>query len=109
MDLQHVLYPDMLWPLAGMMMHQYKFSCRVVGVKTELYKSVFGKESFDHRRLQDIHDLIAAFYRHDFDPQLTHEKNTAQPMALIQSLVLLAIRKRNGLPKHHTLSFLKIG
>ena len=47
---------------------RYFRAIQFVGVDTELAKKLRGKEWFDHRVLQEAHDIIAANFRFRFDP-----------------------------------------
>lgn len=68
MWIQHALYGSMLWWLLGACKERYLAAVRLTGVRTELADRIRDRTTFDHRVLQDAHDLIAAHFRYVFDP-----------------------------------------
>jgi hypothetical protein len=62
-EVQFQLYGQILWRLFSKPRERYLDACRLVEVDTGLAARVRAMDSFDHRTLQDAHDLIAAWYR----------------------------------------------
>jgi hypothetical protein len=68
--LKHVqfrLYGEMLVRLYSRFRDRYLDACRLVQIDTDLANRLRSMEFFDHRTLQDIHDLIAAWFRFSQD------------------------------------------
>jgi hypothetical protein len=66
-DVQFRLYGEMLLCLYGRPRDRYLNSCRLVQIDTDLANRLRSMDGFDHRTLQDIHDLIAAWFRFSQD------------------------------------------
>ena len=66
--LQHDHYGQMIGHLFGFAKIRYFRAIQFVGVDTELAKKLRGKDWFDHRVIQEAHDIIAANFRFRFDP-----------------------------------------
>ncbi len=66
-DVQFRLYPEMLLRLYSRPRDRYLDACRLVQAETELASRLRSMDSFDHRTLQDVHDLIAAWFRFSQD------------------------------------------
>jgi hypothetical protein len=62
-DVQFYLYGEMLVRLYSKPRDRYLDAIRLVQVETDLATKVRSMDGFDHRTLQDIHDLIAAWFR----------------------------------------------
>ena len=67
--IQHDLYNKLLAYLLTYSKDRYFASVRLVGVNTEMTQRVASVKGFDHRVLQDAHDMIAAEYRFSHDPR----------------------------------------
>lgn len=67
--IQHDLYNKLLAYLFTYSKDRYVAAIRLVGVDTELNQRVASVKSFDHRVLQDAHDIVAADYRFAHDPR----------------------------------------
>jgi len=63
-DVQFRLYGEMLLRLFSRPRDRYLDASRLIQVPTELAVRVRAMDGFDHRTLQDAHDLIAAWYRY---------------------------------------------
>jgi hypothetical protein len=63
--IQHDIYSQMVGRLWVQARDVYLNACSLVEVETELAVRVRAMHGFDHRTLQDAHDLIAAWYRFD--------------------------------------------
>lgn len=66
--IQHDHYGQMIGHLFVFAKTRYFRALQFVSVDTELAKKLRGKDSFDHRVLQEAHDIIAANFRFRFDP-----------------------------------------
>ncbi len=66
-DVQSRLYGDMLLLLYIRPRDRYLGACRLIQTDTEIATRLRSMEGFDHRTLQDIHDMIAAWYRFSQD------------------------------------------
>jgi hypothetical protein len=66
-DVQFRLYSEMLLRLFSGPRDRYLAASRLIQVDTELAVHVRAMDGFDHRTLQDAHDLIAAWYRFSRD------------------------------------------
>ena len=66
-DVQFRLYAEMLVRLFSRPRDRYLDACRLVQVETEMAVRARAMDGFDHRTLQDAHDLIAAWYRFSRD------------------------------------------
>jgi hypothetical protein len=66
-DVQFRLYGEMLVRLYSKPRDRYLDAIRLVQVDTDLATKVRSMDGFDHRTLQDIHDLIAAWFRFSQD------------------------------------------
>ena len=66
-DVQFRLYGEMLTQLFSRARVRYLDACRLVQVQNELAVQARAMDFFDHRTLQDAHDLIAAWYRFSRD------------------------------------------
>lgn len=64
---QFQLYWDMLPFLFLRARDRYLDACRLVEIETELGNRAKAMDTFDHRTIQDAHDLIAAWYRFSRD------------------------------------------
>jgi hypothetical protein len=60
---QHDLYWGMVVRLYTPPRDRYLDACRLIQTNTDLAIRLRSMECFDHRTLQDIHDLIAAWFR----------------------------------------------
>lgn len=60
---QHDLYSGMVVRLYTPPRDRYLDACRLIQTNTDLAIRLRSMEGFDHRTLQDIHDLIAAWFR----------------------------------------------
>lgn len=68
MGLQRDRSGKMIGHLFGFAKIRYFRAIQFVDVDTELAKKLRGKDGFDHRVLQEAHDIIAANFRFRFDP-----------------------------------------
>jgi len=66
-DVQFRLYSEMLLRLYSRPRDRYLDACRLIQIDTELATRLRTMDGFDHRTLQDIHDLIAAWFRFSQD------------------------------------------
>jgi len=66
-DIQSRLYSEMLLRLYSHARDRYLDACRLIEVDTDLAIRVRSMDYFDHRTLQDVHDLIAAWFRFSQD------------------------------------------
>jgi hypothetical protein len=66
-DVQFRLYGDMLLLLYTRPRDRYLDACRLIQTDTELAPRLRSMDGFDHRTLQDIHDMIAAWFRFSQD------------------------------------------
>jgi hypothetical protein len=66
-DVQHDLYWGMVARLYIPPRDRYLDACRLVQANTDLAIRLRSMDGFDHRTLQDIHDLIAAWFRFSKD------------------------------------------
>ena len=66
-DVQSRLYGEMLLRLYSRPRDRYLTSCRLVQIDTDLANRLRSMDGFAHRTLQDIHDLIAAWFRFSRD------------------------------------------
>jgi hypothetical protein len=66
-DVQFRLYGEMLLRLYSRPRDPYLDACRLIQVKTDLATRLRSMDGFDHRTLQDIHDIIAAWFRFSQD------------------------------------------
>ena len=66
-DVQFRLYGEMLLRLYSRPRDRYLDACRLVQINTDLATRLRSMDGFDHRTLQDIHDLIAAWFRFSQD------------------------------------------
>ena len=66
-DAQFRLYSEMLVRLYSRPRDQYLAACRLVQIDTDLAIRLRSMNGFDHRTLQDIHDLIAGWFRFSND------------------------------------------
>jgi len=62
-DVQFRLYGEMLVRLYSRPRDRYLDASRLVQADTELATRLRSMDGFDHRTLQDIHDMIAAWFR----------------------------------------------
>jgi len=62
-DIQHDLYSNSVSIIYSKLKDSYLKSCDIVSVKNDAYHFLYSNKFFDHRILQDVHDLIAAYYR----------------------------------------------
>lgn len=65
--MQFGLYGEMLLRLFSHTRDRYLDACRLVQVETDLATRLRSMDGFDHRTLQDVHDLIAAWFRFSRD------------------------------------------
>jgi len=72
LNVQHDAYWDLVAWLFETARRRYLEAARLLRAEDDLTKAVQEKTTFDHRTLQDAHDLIAAHYRftHDDGGQL---------------------------------------
>lgn len=66
-DVQFRLYGEMLVRLYNRPRDRYLDACRLLQIETDLATRLRSMDGFDHRTLQDIHDLIAAWFRFSRD------------------------------------------
>jgi hypothetical protein len=66
-DVQFRLYGEMLVRLYNRPRDRYLDACRLVQIDTDLATRLRSMDGFDHRTLQDVHDLIAAWFRYSQD------------------------------------------
>lgn len=73
MWVQHDLYEAHLGALGWYARERYMRAASVLGLRTDLRERILALRSFDHRVLQNAHDMIAAYYRfkHDRGGQLS--------------------------------------
>jgi hypothetical protein len=64
---QFGLYWELLPLLQSRPRDRYLAACRLVKIETDLATLLRSMDSFDHRTLQDAHDLIAAWFRYSQD------------------------------------------
>ena len=64
---QFRLYGEMLVRLYSRPRDRYLEACRLIQINTDLATRLRSMDGFDHRTLQDIHDLIAAWFRFSQD------------------------------------------
>ncbi|MGI9102182.1 MAG: hypothetical protein ACR2IF_07030 [Terriglobales bacterium] len=68
---QHEVYSKIVGLLVHCACEQYKGAEKFVGARGDLGDAVESLKSFDHRVMQEAHDLIAAWYRFSLvDPPL---------------------------------------
>ena len=66
-DVQFRLYGEMLVRLYSRPRDRYLDASRLLQIDTDLATRLRSMDSFDHRTLQDIHDLVAAWFRFSQD------------------------------------------
>jgi hypothetical protein len=66
-EVQFKLYWGMVFRLYSPPRDRYLDACRLIQIDTDLAKRLRSMDGFDHRTLQDIHDLIAAWFRFSQD------------------------------------------
>jgi hypothetical protein len=75
--LQHDVYPYKLSVLFNIARQKYLHAEQMLNTKTELGSLIPKITSFDHRTLQDAHDIIAGYFRFKFreelDPKIQFE------------------------------------
>lgn len=64
---QFRLYGEMLLRLYSRPRDRYLDACRLVQIDTDLSTRLRSMDGFDHRTLQEIHDLVAAWFRFSQD------------------------------------------
>ena len=62
---QHDNYGKLLGVLFRAFKNEYLHSQSILGIETDFGKRLRATDSFDHRLLQDMHDLIATTFRFD--------------------------------------------
>ncbi len=68
MWVQHELYGVHVGALFSYARERYLRAARLLGLHTDLGEKLSHVRSFDHRVLQDAHDVVAAYYRFAHDP-----------------------------------------
>lgn len=63
---QHSLYWALLPLLLKYAKQNYMEAANILGVRTKLTDKITDISSFDHRVLQEAHDIIAAYYRYKY-------------------------------------------
>src|SRR4051812_9448622 len=66
-NVQFQLYGEMLLRLFSQPRDRYLDACRLIQIENDLASRLRSMKGFDHRTLQDIHDLIAAWFRFSQD------------------------------------------
>lgn len=61
--MQHEAYSDGLWVIVNTVRERFLDAERILRCSTTMSVQVRELESIDHRTVQDIHDLVAAWYR----------------------------------------------
>ncbi len=64
MNIQHDEYQKFIWTLFDIAKTEYLHAEYILNVETDLGKKLRQAVSFDHRLLQNIHDIIAAHFRY---------------------------------------------
>ncbi|MGX6648802.1 hypothetical protein ACWCOP_12775 [Maricaulaceae bacterium MS644] len=64
-DVQNDAYGDAVGLIASRASNAYLFACRVLDVSDDFSDALFEKRGhFDHRDVQDLHDILAAIWRY---------------------------------------------
>jgi len=64
--IQHDVYGDVLSDLYKIAKRLHHHGEVIVGITTQLRRDSWDKNSFDHRTLQYLHDMIAAQFRYEY-------------------------------------------
>jgi len=63
-EIQHQNYMDSAGIIYGLARMRFILSCEIVSYYPNAFKIIKEKVRFDHRPIQDAHDILAAYYRY---------------------------------------------